>query len=537
METIPPSALLSGAVHSNGLLGRFFANGDWNAPEQFARIDPELNLYFHIVPLPRPYTVEWSGKIAIPQNGDYGFGLESIDESTLFIDGQPLLAATVGNQEESTFLFLERGLHDILIRYADRTDHSHINLYWTPPGLGRQPIPSSVLFPPQANYDRVVIPEMAQLYASQQPQPAIVPTLGSNEALPAGVSIMPMLLNSPFGIAAGPDGRIYVADTGNKRMVILNNLGEQLREVNAADTPLDEPFDVATDSTGQVYLLDAALGRVALFNADGDYLGNLPTPQDVPERSRGLFVDLERRVWLAHTAGSRVYAVDQQGNPVMMANMIGEEGAQPIDVAVGIGGNIYATDGDRHKLMFFSAQGERTFSLELAPANTLAGPHLAVDSLGFVYVTDPEAGRVLRFAPDGQQVGYYDLRGAGVVRPVGVAVDPVGKIWVTDIERGQVAVVTPPETPAMPVLQPQVTPLEEVPVEAAPVESAPIAAPPIDAAPQEEQPESPLVAPAAPQPESPLVEPAAAQPESPLIDPSVESSASSPESPLPTPQR
>jgi hypothetical protein len=64
-ETVPSWALYVPPVQSNGLLGQYFANGDWGGEAAFAQIDPRLSMYFHVPTLPRPYTVEWSGKLAI----------------------------------------------------------------------------------------------------------------------------------------------------------------------------------------------------------------------------------------------------------------------------------------------------------------------------------------------------------------------------------------------------------------------------------------------------------------------------------------
>ena len=62
---VQSSALHVPPVASNGLLGRYYANGNWEEPPAFTRIDPQINLYFHDIPLPRPYTVEWRGKLAV----------------------------------------------------------------------------------------------------------------------------------------------------------------------------------------------------------------------------------------------------------------------------------------------------------------------------------------------------------------------------------------------------------------------------------------------------------------------------------------
>ena len=98
IATIPASALYSEPVQFAGLLGRYFANPDWAEPEALARIDEQLDLYFHVTPLPRPYTVEWTGKIAIPESGRYSFGLISIDESELWIDGETVTASHGANE-------------------------------------------------------------------------------------------------------------------------------------------------------------------------------------------------------------------------------------------------------------------------------------------------------------------------------------------------------------------------------------------------------------------------------------------------------
>ena len=60
-----------------------------------------------------------------------------------------------------------KALHDIRVTFADRTDHTYISLYWSPPSSvasgARQVIPSDVLFPPQGDYARVKIPSLTDL--------------------------------------------------------------------------------------------------------------------------------------------------------------------------------------------------------------------------------------------------------------------------------------------------------------------------------------------------------------------------------------
>ena len=260
-EVIPPSALYVPPVTANGLLGRYFPNAEWTAPAAFSRIDPDLRLYFHITPLPRPYTVEWTGKIAIPQTGLYAFGLESIDASALWIDGEPVVAAETSNQYAEGATQLEAGLHDIRVRFADATDHTHINVYWLPPGGSRQIIPPAVLFPPQSDYAHVTIPDLSSLLTDAAPVQG--PALPATD-LPGRATIVASGLQQPRGVAVAMDGRVYVAAGGEKRIAVLSSTGEKVGHLPAGHDALVEPADVAVHY-GNVYVLDAGAGLVRTY--------------------------------------------------------------------------------------------------------------------------------------------------------------------------------------------------------------------------------------------------------------------------------
>jgi len=148
LQPLLAKSLYVDPVSANGLLGQYYASPDWSGAVTYAQIDPFINFYYHNSPLPRPYTVEWQGKIKIPKDGNYAFGLQSIDESQLFIDD----AMLINNESKDTYLetiqFLTAGYHLIRVRYADRTGYTFIKLFWTPPSGETVIIPQEVLFHP-----------------------------------------------------------------------------------------------------------------------------------------------------------------------------------------------------------------------------------------------------------------------------------------------------------------------------------------------------------------------------------------------------
>jgi len=152
IEDIKPltaSSLFVPPVTTNGLLGLYYGNGDWQGEVKYAQIDPSIDFYFHNQPLPRPYSVEWVGRININQMGDYGFYIDSVDEAILFIDEELILDNRQDHSEEDKRIHLTTGMHTIRVRYADRSGYSHIHLFWTPPEKDRVIIPQEVLFQPE----------------------------------------------------------------------------------------------------------------------------------------------------------------------------------------------------------------------------------------------------------------------------------------------------------------------------------------------------------------------------------------------------
>ncbi|MCU0644287.1 MAG: NHL repeat-containing protein [bacterium] len=81
-------------------------------------------------------------------------------------------------------------------------------------------------------------------------------------------------LNRPQGIAANSTGEVYIADTGNHRIVKLLNPGHDLifqsslGEQGAEPGQFNEPFGVALDSKGILYVTDTNNHRIQLLNSD-----------------------------------------------------------------------------------------------------------------------------------------------------------------------------------------------------------------------------------------------------------------------------
>lgn len=447
-ETIPRWALYVPPVSNNGLLGRYYPNGNWQSPEAFARIDPRLEFYFHVPMLPRPYTVEWIGKIFIAQSGLYRFGLESIDESILYIDDQEITAARVHNQLSEGSVTLSEGLHDIRVLFADRTGHTHINLYWSPPGRGQSHVPAEVLFPPQGSYDRINLEAATDIFRVQTNAGAASLASGgiATVRLNPVAAVAPVALNQPRALAVAPaGGRIYVADA--KQMLILDERGKVERRVDGGAERFTEISDMAVAAGGEVYVLDAGRARLSLFTADGVYLRDIPTQDLHSGRSRGIFIDDQNRIWIANTPNGQIVALDQNGNVLQVLPVVPGSETQPVDLLVTANGTIYVTDVASNQLVRIRPELNVRDAWTIPVANSVDGPHLAQDSAGNLYMTMPEQGVVLRMGADGEDGIEYALprQRETPPKPVGIGAGSDGRVWVVDGEGSAVISFTPVE--------------------------------------------------------------------------------------------
>ncbi len=425
-EVIPPQALYTLPVPANGLMGYYFRGTDWQGRPALVQMD-------HFIlpndPLPTPFSIEWRGVIEIPETGLYTFATYSDDGSYLYIDDQMVVdnGGSHGAVYREGQIELSAGEHDILVRYFQAGGSREMELWWTPPGGGRELLPQEVLYP---RIDESAL----ELALEEQPQPPDV------KLFPLVAAWDQAKLQEPRGVAIDKEGRVYIADVQEPAIYVFDEQGHLLD--HWSDPALQQPFDLAVDEDGDVYVLDSLAGSVLRFSPDGRLKGKAGESVSLYS-PRGLALDARGNLYVADTGHNRVVKLSSKGHLLYQFSRAGRqpmEMNQPTDVAVDEEGYLYVVDTLNERVQKWTTEGYYAGYWPIPLADTYDSPRLALGR-DVVYVTDPQGKRVLVYDRDGQPLGQW---GEGrFERPSGIAVDAKGHIYVTDVLTGSVQVFAP----------------------------------------------------------------------------------------------
>ncbi|MBF0142276.1 MAG: 6-bladed beta-propeller [Magnetococcales bacterium] len=255
----------------------------------------------------------------------------------------------------------------------------------------------------------------------------------------------------PFGIKVF-QGRIYVGDTVNRHVMMLDPAHGSFKEVGAeAPGDLVKPLGMDMDGQGNLYVMDATKKWILVYDRDGNYLRGIGGPSFF-DRPSGVAVNPE---------GSLVFAVDtgsSQGKPEFhrirvfdakngkLLYDIGKRGNGDgefnlaRDATIGSDGLLYVVDGGNFRVQVFDQKGKfiRKFGEVGRRLGQFARPKgIDTDKEGNLYISDASHANFQIFTPDGDLLMFIGTRGketdrASYLLPGMIAVDEDGRVYLVD---------------------------------------------------------------------------------------------------------
>lgn len=203
------------------------------------------------------------------------------------------------------------------------------------------------------------------------------------------------------------------------------------------------PTDVAACSDGRVFVADGVNRRVLEFSSDGSLLRSIDRAGDMPfGRPIGIAVDARDRLWLADADHARVISLDADGSLAAVYAINPAADGRPADltdIAMSPGGGTaWIVDNDNHRIIRLDIEtGDQTaFGRYGESLGNFNHPFMiATNDQGQPLVTDVINGRVAMHFADGRparSISTYGIVPGELYRPKGVAVDSLRQIWVSD---------------------------------------------------------------------------------------------------------
>ena len=236
-------------------------------------------------------------------------------------------------------------------------------------------------------------------------------------------------LNGPTGISVDSRDNLYIADTGNNRIVELPNLGSTYGSPIVISSGFSSPTGLTIDKYSNLFIADTGNNRVVkLAYSTAGY-----TTQQVLGKSltapMSVAVDAANDLYVADTGASRLVEEPQNGaNRYTTQALVGGDFAAPQGIAIDSTGNIYVADAVHNRVMqlvkgsanFSAVQTGSTGDLQTYDFQVLAGTSIG----GFNVLTQGVTGK--DFTDAGQSTCTAQTYPTTTVCVVNVIFNPLG---------------------------------------------------------------------------------------------------------------
>lgn len=235
-------------------------------------------------------------------------------------------------------------------------------------------------------------------------------------------------LNKPEGVASDGKSVLVVADTGNRRLVIFDQLNEGFKprdEVRLAQVPF--PIRVGIDSKGEILALDGKSHRLARLTAAGEFKSFVEVPVDSRQEEtilRSFAIDSRDNLYLLNVSAGKIVVLDPGGAVVREIAFPPEVGFLS-DLTVTSTGVLFAIDTSNRQVFSASKDDAILASVTEPMTEDMAFPTaIAADTWGHLYLADKSGGGIVIVGQNGSFEGRQSQLGwrEGFLRyPTGLA--------------------------------------------------------------------------------------------------------------------
>jgi sugar lactone lactonase YvrE len=230
-------------------------------------------------------------------------------------------------------------------------------------------------------------------------------------------------MRSPAYLAFGPDGKLWVIDTGNDRVLAFarDAAGEYVADgAPLSGAPLGTPTGVAFDPEGNLWIADGTNDKLRRYDAARAHQAEIGGPGALDNQLNhpaGLcFVQLTEPVaYVADRDNDRIVVLERDGSAFTppLTTALGTAFKKPEDVTADDKGSVYVADTGNSRVVRFPRKDDGTLDTPVdVPIFGLSTPSgIAADEDGNLLVTDRAKNEVLHVTATGLVLARWDLQG------------------------------------------------------------------------------------------------------------------------------
>ncbi len=265
--------------------------------------------------------------------------------------------------------------------------------------------------------------------------------LGARTAfVPGTQTLIGNHLSGPSGVAVDGSGNVYIADSGNNRIVEVpwtaSGFGQQI----AIETSgLSNPIGLAINGAGDLFIASNGNDKAVRLPWTGNSFGTQQKLSTALYGPSDIAIDGWGNLFITDTLDNAIWKMPWTGNSFGAQQPLGNYHKNPIGVAVDGLGNLYSTSPYQSQLTLVPWSGSQYLpQLPMAIPSLGFPTALGVDGDNNLYVLDTGNNQLVMLPWTGKEFGPQVTVAKGFNAPQGMTIDSNGNIYVADTGNNQV---------------------------------------------------------------------------------------------------
>lgn len=218
------------------------------------------------------------------------------------------------------------------------------------------------------------------------------------------------MLSQPQAISVDVNGNLYIADTGNHRILKFDSETNFIKSIGGFgwnSQQFDAPVDICARSILDIFIADYNNQRIERYDKDLNYISSMYSGESYPENlqfgyPRSVFISIHGELMIIDSENNRLLKINSFGEPIVsFGDFSAGKGKldEPVQVEISRNDVIYVSDKARGRIVVFDYFGNYLFEIGSGILQQPVG--VCYDQRDQLWITDCGQNEILAFNQQG----------------------------------------------------------------------------------------------------------------------------------------